>query len=87
MRRYVSLMKKGSEAGATLRDGAADLWRKGVAMAWRVPADSGDAGAQGAHPHMPVFQPCAWWCAVLSHRTAVYKTHSGLPVPPHVLAK
>ena len=47
-RRYVSLMKKGSEAGATLRDGAADLWRKGVAMTWRVPADSGD-GPTGVH--------------------------------------
>ena len=47
-------MKKGSEAGATLRDGAADLWRKGVAMTWRVLADGADgpAGTHGARPHM-----------------------------------
>lgn len=43
--RYVSLMKKGLEAGATLRDGAADLWRKGVALTWHVGGDAQHAGA------------------------------------------
>ncbi len=46
-RRYVSLMKKGAEAGATLRDGAGDLWRKGAALTWRVPAGAAAAGARG----------------------------------------
>lgn len=40
-------MKKGSEAGATVRDGAADLWRKGVALTWRVPAED-DKAVPGA---------------------------------------
>ena len=53
MCRYVSLMKKGSEAGATLRDGAADLWRKGVALAWRVPADSAKTPMGEIRPSHP----------------------------------
>ena len=59
MRRYVSLMKKGSEAGATLRDSAADLWRKGVALAWRVPAD-------GAEPPMGEMRPRRFGVALLA---------------------
>ena len=77
-------MKKGSEAGATLRDGAADLWRKGVAMTWRVLADCADgpAGAHGAHPHMLgpslktgvalLLLPCSYVC----------KSHPAWHTPP-----
>ncbi len=43
---YVSVMKKDAEAGATLRNGAADLWRKGAAMTWRVTAND-EAAATG----------------------------------------
>ena len=46
---YVSVMKKGSEAGATLRDGAADLWRKGVALTWRLPAGAEQTVAGTGH--------------------------------------
>ncbi len=49
-RRYASLMKKGAEAGATLRDGAGDLWRKGAALTWRAPAGAAAAGARSGGP-------------------------------------
>ena len=36
--RYCSLMKKGSNAAETVREGVAGLWRKGADMKWSVPA-------------------------------------------------
>ena len=86
LRRYVSLMKKSSEAGATLRDGAADLWRKGVAMSWHVPADSGGAptGVHSTHPHAVGSFPWAGW-RFLSH-CGIVSVPPASHVPVDVLA-
>ena len=43
--RYCHTMKKGSNAVETVRECAADLWRKGAAMQWPVPADAKAIGA------------------------------------------
>jgi len=75
---YVSLMKKGSEAGATLRNGAADLWRKGVALAWRVPAAAGDDGAAAA-AELPrdVRDALVSWNHATDYDLPSYSTYSG----------
>ncbi len=75
---YVSLMKKGSEAGASLRDGAADLWRKGVALAWRVPAAAADDGAAAA-AELPrdVRDALVSWNHATDYDLPSYSTYSG----------
>ena len=81
MRRYVSLMKKGSEAGATLRDGAADLWRKGVALAWRVPAGERATPVRAsAHPALACAAAACVSGAHLAHAAmARAALHDGCP--------
>ena len=38
-------MKKGENAAESVRECAADLWRKGATLAWRVPQNSSVTGA------------------------------------------
>ena len=40
---YVSLMRKGECGLRSLRDGIADLWRRGAAIKWPAPPLSADA--------------------------------------------
>ena len=46
-------MKKGSSAVESVRECAADLWRKGAAMQWPVPADTEAIGALCCPQHCP----------------------------------
>ena len=84
MCRYVSLMKKGSEAGATLRDGAADLWRKGVALAWRVPANStNDPMGEMRPTPLRIRDSICWSCRHAREPTMTQKHLADLGVAYH----
>ena len=52
--RYCHTMKKGSNAVETVRECAADLWRKGAAMQWPVPAEAKAIGMLGCPIICPV---------------------------------
>ena len=43
--RYCHTMKKGENAAESVRECAADLWRKGATLAWPVPQDGMVTGA------------------------------------------
>ena len=38
-------MKKGEDAAESMRECAADLWRKGATLAWPIPQDAPVTGA------------------------------------------
>lgn len=57
--RCINTMKKGLEAGLTLREGVAAMWRKGVALTWRLPASAGEAQSGKPCPCSLLRQRCS----------------------------